>query len=325
MRARRPRSRPCARMSETRSGPSRRSATRAAPRVGDGDRPVAVLHRRVGLGPGTGRLAQLERRLAGQPDRPAAAEEGEPLEPRRGRRAAARSSARSASAARSRRRRCPRARAADRAPRSRSGSARPTARRRTASATTLSAACATGESGTAVIATVGAASPMPGQGAHDLGRRARPREREHARRTRRPDGSSEAGNASVSPWPASLAGARRRPGPCTARCRSRSPASADPWRGRASATSVASARARGQRSGWLAISCSIALISRDFIARIDQNINAPYERIRRYTGRRAPGRTIQPHRRAALGRRLGRGRRPGVRARRLGRRRCAAT
>src|SRR3954466_2221255 len=39
-----------------------------------------------------------------------------------------------------------------------------------------------------------------------------------------------------------------------------------PLPGRASATSVASARARGQRSGWLAISCSIALISGDCIA-----------------------------------------------------------
>ena len=40
------------------------------------DRAVPVLHRRVGLGPELGRLAQLEGGLLGQPDGPAAADEG---------------------------------------------------------------------------------------------------------------------------------------------------------------------------------------------------------------------------------------------------------
>ena len=44
-------------------------------RRGDADRPVPVLHGRVRLGPELGRLAQLERRLVGQPDRPAATQE----------------------------------------------------------------------------------------------------------------------------------------------------------------------------------------------------------------------------------------------------------
>ena len=44
-------------------------------RAGDADRAVAVLEGRVRLGPRLGGLAQLQRRLAGQPDGPAAAEE----------------------------------------------------------------------------------------------------------------------------------------------------------------------------------------------------------------------------------------------------------
>ena len=47
------------------------------PRRGDADRAVPVLHRRVGLGPGQRGLGHLQPGLVGQPDGPAAAEEGE--------------------------------------------------------------------------------------------------------------------------------------------------------------------------------------------------------------------------------------------------------
>ena len=68
-RARRPRGRPRARSS---AGPNE---PHDGARAGDADRAVAVLEGRVGLGPRLGRLAQLQRRLARQPDGPAAAEE----------------------------------------------------------------------------------------------------------------------------------------------------------------------------------------------------------------------------------------------------------
>ncbi|CAM5409176.1 hypothetical protein STANM309S_06393 [Streptomyces tanashiensis] len=52
------------------------AADQARP-VADADRAVAVLHRRVRLRPGAGHFAQLERRLVGEADGPAGAEEGE--------------------------------------------------------------------------------------------------------------------------------------------------------------------------------------------------------------------------------------------------------
>ena len=68
-------------------------------------------------------------------------------------------------------------------------------------ATTLPAARATGESGTAVIAVVGAASPIRAS-ARTTSVVVPERESAITRSYRRPDGSSDAGKASVSPWPA---------------------------------------------------------------------------------------------------------------------------
>src|SRR5689334_15931272 len=52
------------------------------PETSDADRAVAVLERGVGLRPGLSGLAQLERRLGGEPDRPSVAEDDEMLEVR---------------------------------------------------------------------------------------------------------------------------------------------------------------------------------------------------------------------------------------------------
>ncbi len=170
--------------------------------VGAGaDRAVAVLHRRVGLGPCPGRLAQLERRLVGQADRPAR-RRGRRTGRGRSRPAAARAEHRGRPPRPPGRRRCRPRRAGARAPWSRTGSGRPTPRRRSRARPRRVARSAHGEPATAVITSAGHA-----------GRRSRPsrrttslvvpeREIATSRSYRRPAGSSEAGKASVSPGPA---------------------------------------------------------------------------------------------------------------------------
>ena len=75
-------------------------------------------------------------------------------------------------------------------------------------------------------------------------------------------------------------------------------------------------------AGWLATSCSIALISSDFMPKTIRYQRASCS-FRRYTGRDAAGGPVRGDRRAAVRGRLGRGRRPGRRARRVGRHRPA--
>ena len=70
---------PAARTSSTSAGLGVAEEPHERARPGDADRTVAVLHSGIGLGPRAGRLAALQRRFGGQPDRPAAAEEHEVL------------------------------------------------------------------------------------------------------------------------------------------------------------------------------------------------------------------------------------------------------
>ena len=167
-------------------------------RAGDADRAVAVLEGGVGLGPRLGRLAQLQRRLAGQPDGPAAAEERPPVglarldrqrSVERGwRRRATEASRSTPSCARS----SVSAVVAKRVCTTDCSSAK-------SSTTTSSAASATGESGDRGDRDRARAGRAH-QRVRDLGGRARARERDDDVVARRA-GISEAANASVRPWP----------------------------------------------------------------------------------------------------------------------------
>ena len=229
-------------------------------RVGHRDRAVAVLHRRVGLGPRPAGLAQLQRRLGGQADRPAAAEEVEALEARRVDRAAAPS-------AHAGRRPRPTAtgrarggRAAAPAPWSRTASGRRSARRRRPAKRPRRRLRerAVGDGG----------ERHRRRGVAGRERRSSStslvvpeRESASTRVVAAAGGNSEAAKASVSPCPASSREARVGLGHVE---RGAAPDHRQPRPGRAARDRVASAAARRQTSGWLATSCAIALISRDF-------------------------------------------------------------
>ena len=169
-------------------------------RACDADRPVAVLHPGICLGPCAARLPELQGGLEREPDAPAVAQEHEVLELGQGRLVAAR---------RATPRRC------DRGPRSWPSAARISASivvanrvwtidSSSANGSRMAslAASTTGVAGTAEIASDG----VPAGSAVERARRPRwscPSARSPARRhTCRVVGISEATNASLSPWPA---------------------------------------------------------------------------------------------------------------------------